>query len=482
MHRILRKTKIVATLGPATDRPDVLDAIIKAGVNVVRINMSHGSPEEHIARVQMIRERAKALGLYVGILVDLQGPKIRITKFKEGGVELRPGDKFALDNNVHDGEGDQTQVGLTYKSLPYDVKPSDLLLLDDGRIVMRVDEVIGERVECTVTVGGYLSNNKGINLQGGGLSADAITDKDKKDILTAARMKADFLALSFPRCAEDVEYCRTLANRAGLDAKIISKLERAEVVKEPILEQVIEASDVVMIARGDLGVEIGDAQLPAVQKKIIQIARRLNRVTITATQMMESMIVNPIPTRAEVFDVANAVIDGTDAVMLSGETAVGKYPDLVVKSMVKICREAEKQHSTMSRERRYQKNFDHADEAIARSTMYMANNFNLRAIVALTESGNTAMLMSRVSADIPIYALSPHVDTMQRVTLYKGVYPLYVPKEVFMTQKSAEFKNHILDLLKSQNIVEVGDMVALTHGESSGVGGGTNTVEILTVH
>uniref|UniRef100_UPI0025CC7EEC pyruvate kinase n=1 Tax=Sulfurivirga sp. TaxID=2614236 RepID=UPI0025CC7EEC len=307
---VLRRTKIVATLGPATDKPGELERLIRAGVDVVRINMSHGDAQDHIDRAARVREIAEQVDRQVGILVDLQGPKIRIARFKEGVIDLVEGAKFALDASWDPNEGDEHIVGLTYEELPNDVEPGDELLLDDGRVVLRVDSVEGTRVNTTVIVGGKLSNNKGINLRGGGLSASAITEKDKEDIKTAAKIGADYLALSFPRSAEDVEECRRLAQEAGLNAGIIAKIERAEAVADDYtLDSIILASDVVMIARGDLGVEIGDAQLPAIQKKIIKRARQLNRVSITATQMMESMIENPIPTRAEVFDVANAVMD-----------------------------------------------------------------------------------------------------------------------------------------------------------------------------
>ncbi len=475
----IRRTKIVATLGPATDRPGELERIIKAGVDVVRINMSHGSVEDHVKRANTVRETAARLDREVAVLVDLQGPKIRIAKFPNGAIQIAEGDKFALDNNVGANAGNQHEVGLTYKNLPYDVKPGNLLLLDDGRIVMRVDEVIGERVECTVTVGGTLSNSKGINLLGGGLSATALTEKDKEDIITAAKMNADYLALSFPRSAEDVEYCRSLAVQAGLNCGIVSKVERAEAVgDDETLDGIILASDVVMIARGDLGVEVGDAQLPALQKKIIKRARQLNRVTITATQMMETMIENAIPTRAEVFDVANAVMDGTDAVMLSGETATGKFPHLVVEAMARICHEAEKSRSTRESTHRIDEMFSAVDETIAMAAMYAANHFNVKCIAALTESGNTSLLMSRISSGIPIFALTPHVTTRRKVCMYRGVYPSIVD---YTGLSDEEVQQNILKQLKGFGIVQEGDLVALTRGEQRGNMGGTNRLEIVKV-
>ena len=479
MSTALRRTKIVATLGPATDRDGELEKMIKAGLDVVRINMSHGNPAEHKARVDAVRSLAQKLDHEVGVLVDLQGPKIRIAKFAEDKIFLADGDKFSLDNNVALEAGNQHEVGLTYKSLPYDVKPGNRLLLDDGRLVFEVDNVVGERVNCTVIVGGALSNNKGINLQGGGLSAAALTDKDKEDILTAAEMNADFLALSFPRSAEDVEYCRTLAKKAGLECSIVSKVERAEAVADDAtLDGIILASDVIMIARGDLGVEVGDAQLPALQKKMIKRSRQLNRVTITATQMMETMIDNAIPTRAEVFDVANAVLDGSDAVMLSGETATGKSPSLVIETMGRICHEAEKARTSRESTHRIDESFTAVDETVAMSAMYAANHFDVKCIASLTESGNTALLMSRISSGIPIIALTPHIETRRKVTLFRGVYPSSVNYDGL---SDLEVRDVIMERIKSFGIAKSGDLVVLTRGETRGLLGGTNSMEIVKI-
>ena len=479
MSTALRRTKIVATLGPATDRSGELEKMIKAGLDVVRINMSHGNPTEHKGRVEAVRALAKKLDREVGVLVDLQGPKIRIARFAEDKIFLEAGDLFSLDNNVDVNAGNQHEVGLTYKSLPYDVKPGNRLLLDDGRLVFEVNDVVGERVNCTVVVGGALSNNKGINLQGGGLSAAALTDKDKEDILTAAEMEADFLALSFPRSAEDVEYCRSLAQKAGLNCDIVSKIERAEAVADDAtLDGIILASDVIMIARGDLGVEVGDAQLPALQKKMIKRARQLNRVTITATQMMETMIENAIPTRAEVFDVANAVMDGSDAVMLSGETATGKSPSLVIDTMGRICHEAEKSRTSRESTHRIDESFSAVDETIAMSAMYAANHFDVKCIASLTESGNTALLMSRISSGIPIIALTPHVKTRRKVTLFRGVYPSTVD---YTGLDDGNVKDIIMERIKSFGIAKQGELVLLTRGETRGILGGTNSIEIVKI-
>ncbi|MDH3899937.1 MAG: pyruvate kinase, partial [Gammaproteobacteria bacterium] len=411
-----RRTKIVATLGPATDEPHVLDNMIKAGMDVVRVNFSHGEPDDHIKRAEHARNRSRAFGHQVGVIADLQGPKIRINRFRDGKILLNKDDHFILDANLDVDAGTQERVGLTYQNLPDDVTRGDTLLLDDGQLVLWVEDVSGSEVQCRVVVGGELSNNKGINRHGGGLSASAITAKDRSDIEVAAKMDADYVAVSFPRTADDINLARELLQQAGGHGGIVAKIERAEALDA--LEEIIEAADVVMIARGDLGVEIGDAELPAVQKRIIKIARSLDRVVITATQMMQSMIENPIPTRAEVFDVANAVIDGTDAVMLSAETATGKYPAKVIEAMDRICAGAERQRSTLASERRTHIRFRRADEAIAKATMYTANSLGVKAIAALTESGATPLWMSRISSGIPIYAMTRHVETRRKVTLY----------------------------------------------------------------
>ncbi len=471
-----RRTKIVATLGPATDDPKVLDALIEAGVDVVRLNFSHGTPEEHNDRAETVRKRARAHGRQIGVLVDLQGPKIRIDKFKQGSIELNEGDSFVLDADCDPEAGDQTRVGIAYKELPNDLKRADTLLLDDGRLVLWVDSVEGAQINCKVKVGGTLSDRKGINRQGGGLSAPALTEKDKKDIKTAAELKADYLAVSFPRCADDIHQARKLLEEAGGHAGIIAKIERTEALD--VIEEIIEASDVIMIARGDLGVEIGDAALPPVQKELIRKAREMNRVVITATQMMESMIENQIPTRAEVFDVANSVFDGTDAVMLSAETAAGKYPAKAVEAMDRICREAEKQRMTTRSDHRINTRFKKVDEAVALSTMYAANHLKVKAIAALTESGSTALWMSRISSGIPIYALTSHVGTRRKVTLYRGVYPISFSTN---TRDHAAINIEAVDELKRRGVVRDGDLVILTKGDLMGALGGTNAMKILRV-
>ena len=473
---MLRRTKIVATIGPSTDNLGIVDEMIEAGLDVVRVNFSHGSAADHERRVETIRDRARAHGRPVGVLADLQGPKIRIERFREGKVRLHEGDRFTLDIGCGTNDGDVHRVGVSYKALVNDVRRGDTLLLDDGRIVLWVDSVVDGQVHTQVVTGGDLSNNKGINRQGGGLSAAAITDKDREDIKVAARIRADYVALSFPRSPEDVHQARGLLRAAGGHGSIVSKIERAEAID--VLEEIIAASDAVMIARGDLGVEIGDAELPAVQKHIIRLTRTMNRAVITATQMMESMIESPIPTRAEVFDVANAVLDGTDAVMLSAETASGKFPSKAIAAMDRICRRAEKQPTAMTSDHRIHTRFARIDEAVAMASMYTANHLGVRAIAALTESGATPLWMSRISSGIPIYALTPHVETRRKVTLYRGVYPVN-----FSVQSSnhALVNKEAVDELVRRGAVRKGDIVIITKGDLMGVHGGTNAMKIVTV-
>jgi pyruvate kinase len=471
-----RRTKIVATLGPATDDPKALDKLIEAGVDVVRLNFSHGSAEEHTERAETVRNRARAHGRQVGVLADLQGPKIRIDRFKDGPIDLAEGDAFILDAALASDAGDQQRVGIAYKELPSDVKRGDVLLLDDGRMVFWVDEVKGEEIHCKVKVGGKLSDKKGINRQGGGLSAPALTDKDKEDIKTAAALQADYVAISFPRSADDVHLARKLLEAEGGTGGIVAKIERTEALD--VIDEIILASDAIMVARGDLGVEIGDAALPQVQKDIIKRARTLNRIVITATQMMESMIENQIPTRAEVFDVANAVLDGTDAVMLSAETAMGKYPDLAVAAMDRVCVEAEKSDVAMRSDHRIDSSFERVDEAIAMATMYSANHLGVKAIASLTESGSTPLWMSRISSGIPIYALTNHVSTRRKVTLYRGVYPISFNTE---TKDHSVVNREAIDELKRRGVVRDGDLVILTKGDLMGVLGGTNAMKIVRV-
>jgi len=469
-----RRTKIVATLGPATDDDGVLDAMIAAGVDVVRLNLSHDTHDRHRVRVEQVRRRALAVDREVGVLIDLQGPKIRIGRFGDSPITLAPGDIFTIDASCPLERGDQQRVGTTYPELVQDVAPGDTLLLDDGAVELLVQAVTGPAIRCRVVNGSKLSNNKGINKKGGGLSAPALTDKDKADIAFAAEIAADYVAVSFVRSSDDVDLARECLREAGGHGGIIAKIERAEALAD--IDAIIHAADAVMVARGDLGVEIGDAELPAVQKRLISRTRDLNSVVITATQMMQSMIESPIPTRAEVFDVANAVLDGTDAVMLSAESSVGRYPALVVEALDRICLEAEK--SVTRSGHRIDSVFGRVDEGIAMAAMYTANHLGVKAIAALTESGSTVKWMSRISSGIPIYALTRVVATRRKVTLFRGVYP--VGFDVASTDIHEVNREVIEELLRHGTVTE-GDLVIITKGDRSGVEGQTNIMKIMRV-
>jgi pyruvate kinase len=469
-----RHTKIVATLGPSSSSPEVMEALLRAGVDVVRVNFSHGSAADHVARVQGIRAVAEKVGRPVGILADLQGPKIRVGKFEHGKVTLATGDKFILDAKCE--LGNQERVGLDYKDLTRDVRDGDMLLLDDGRITLKVNQVRGPEISCTVQHGGELSNNKGINRQGGGLSAPALTAKDMDDIKTAASVGADFIAVSFPKSAADMYMARQLARAAGSRALTIAKIERTEAVAN--LEEILDACDGVMVARGDLAVEVGDAAVPALQKKMIRMARERNKLTITATQMMESMIQSPIPTRAEVSDVANAVLDGTDAVMLSAETAAGKYPVHTVESMARICLEAEKSAEVTLDSQFLNRVFTRIDQSIAMAAIWTAHHLKVKAIAALTQSGSTALWMSRLNCGVPVFALTPEAESQTKMCLFREVYPL------LMAQSHTDRDALLYDaeqLLIRQGVVQKGDLIVLTIGEPIGSAGGTNTLKIVRV-
>ena len=466
-----RATKIVATLGPASSDPVLLEQMIRAGVNVVRLNFSHGTAQDHIDRARLVREASQRAGREVAIMADLQGPKIRVGKFAEGKVFLEPGQKFVLDA-ARTELGDINAVGLDYKALPSEVKVGDVLLLNDGLIVITVDAVRGEAVYTTVKLGGELSNNKGINKQGGGLTAPALTGKDMEDIRTAMSFKADYVAVSFPKNATDMEMARQLCNhKPGL----IAKIERAEAI--PRLEEILLASDGIMVARGDLAVEVGNAAVPALQKRMIKMARENDKVVITATQMMESMITNPVPTRAEVSDVANAVLDGTDAVMLSAETAAGKYPLETVVEMAKICLAAEGGDPIKLDADFTGKIFHRIDQSIAMGALFTAHHLGAKAIVAMTDSGSTALWMSRHLIQVPIYALTSKVATQRRMTLFRNVRPLLMDTSADRDTALGDSENY----LKSRGIVQPGDIYAITCGEPMGAPGGTNMLKICQV-
>jgi len=475
---MIRATKIVATLGPASSDPEVLERLLRAGVDVVRLNFSHGTADDHIGRAKLVRETAERIGRPVALMADLQGPKIRVGKFAEGKVMLEKGANFVLDA-ARTEPGDVQGVGLDYKELPRDVKPGDSLLLNDGLIVLTVDEVRGERVHTVVKVGGELSNNKGINKQGGGLTAPALTGKDMEDIKTAMSFRCDYLAISFPKSATDMEMARQLANVAGEPYKhkthLIAKIERTEAITN--LEGILRASDGIMVARGDLAVEVGAAAVPALQKKMIKLALEMDKTTITATQMMESMINAPVPTRAEVSDVANAVLDGTDAVMLSAESAAGRYPVETVEYMAAIALEAERAEDVSLEADFINKRFGRIDQSIAMGALFTAHHLGCKAIVALTESGSTALWMSRHRTQVPIFGLTTQAGSMRRMALYRNVRPLLMPAFDNRDMALAEAER----IMVQQGVLRPGDTYAITCGEPMGYPGGTNMLKVCRV-
>ena len=470
---MLRNTKIVATLGPACSDAETLQRMLAAGVDVVRLNFSHGVAADHVERARLVRECAQRLGREVAIMADLQGPKIRIGRFAEGKVELVPEQPFVLDAECE--LGDASRVGLDYKELPHDVGPGAVLLLDDGLIRLDVESVDGPRIHTRIVMGGILSNNKGINRMGGGLTAPALTAKDMEDVKTAALIDADFLAVSFPKNKEDMYMARQLLRAAGGHALLIAKIERAEAIA--LLDEIIDASDGIMVARGDLAVEVGNASVPGLQKRMLKLARERNKLTITATQMMESMIHAPVPTRAEVSDVANAVLDGTDAVMLSAETAAGKYPVETVATMAQVCVEAEKSCVVALDRDFLDRTFTRVDQSIAMATLFTAFHLKVKAIASLTDSGSTALWMSRHNCGCPIYALTPRVQTQRKMALYRNVRPLYL-------EQSGNRDSVLIaaeELLVARGQVKDGDLIVLTVGEPMGKSGGTNTMKIVRV-
>jgi pyruvate kinase len=473
-----RATKIVATLGPASSEPAVLERLLRAGVDVVRLNFSHGKAQDHIDRAHLVRSIADKVGKPVALMADLQGPKIRVGKFAEGKIMLEPGAAFVLDAQRSE-PGDIGAVGLDYKELPRDVRPGDTLLLNDGVIKLVVEAVRGEQVHTRVVLGGELSNNKGINKAGGGLTAPALTAKDMEDIKTAVSFQCEYLAVSFPKNATDMEMARQLAYVAGEATRhrpaMIAKIERSEAI--PQLAAILKASDGIMVARGDLAVEVGNAAVPALQKKMIRMAREMDKVVITATQMMESMILAPVPTRAEVSDVANAVLDGTDAVMLSAETAAGRYPVETVEQMAQIALEAERAEEMQLDADFTNKRFGRIDQSIAMGALFTAHHLGCKAIVALTESGSTALWMSRHNIKVPIYGLTSQIQSQRRMTLFRNVRPLLMPTFTERDEALACAEKLLVD----RGVLKPGDTYAITCGEPMGYPGGTNMLKVCQV-
>ena len=474
MKGITRAAKIVATLGPATDSPQKIEQLIAAGVDVVRLNFSHGTAKEHIQRASWVHEAAHRLERDVGVMVDLQGPKIRIGKFENGQIELVAGAEFILDLDCK--LGNQNRVGLDYRQLIDDVSDKDILLLNDGHIVLQVESLVNKEIFCKVIQGGILSDKKGINRQGGGLSAPALTDKDIEDISVAASIEADYVAVSFPKSANDIFRARQLLIKASSKAWVIAKIERVEAIRN--LNEILDASHGLMVARGDLATEVGEAAVPALQKRMIQLARDKNKLAITATQMMESMTQSPVPTRAEVSDVANAVLDGTDAVMLSAETAAGKYPARTVSKMSEICLEAEKFVEGIVDSHFLDRTFQSIDQSIAMASLFVALHLKIKAIASFTQSGSTALWISRLNSGVPIYAMTPEDSTRRRMSLYRDVQPIFLPQE----QNDREELIRIAEQkLVDAKIVSQGDLIVVTIGEPLGQSGGTNTMKIVEI-
>lgn len=474
-----RQTKIIATLGPATRDREILRALLKAGVDAVRLNFSHGSYAEHEQAVRQLREISKPMRYHVGVVGDLQGPKVRIQCFKQGSIRLVQDQTFVLNHHLAADQGDRTQVGLTYPQLHRDVHEGDILLLDDGRVELEVlASSDKDGIKTRVIHGSELSNNKGINRKGGGLSALTITEKDKQDIVLAARLNVDYLAVSFPKDASDILTAKKLMREAGGRAGVVAKIERAEALES--IDDIVEVSDGIMIARGDLSLEIGDAELTAVQKNLIKKTRAANKIAIMATEMMQSMIASPVPTRAEISDVANAVLDRTDAVMLSGETAIGQHPVLAVKAMSRICIGAEKGESpyTGAAMDTTLRSTERVDRAMALAATYLSRQLKVSAIAALTESGSTALWMSRMCPLIPIYALTPHMKTRCKVTLYRGVYPGALDT---VNKTHTQVNHEAAEVLKKFGIVKDGELIIITKGDLMGKRGGTNAVKVLRV-
>jgi len=467
----MRRAKIVATLGPASHEEKMIEELAKAGADVFRINMSHASHEVLNTTVERIRNVEKRLNHPLGILVDLQGPKLRVWKFADGAVELAAGQKFTLDSD--DTPGTTESVYLPHPEIIESVSVGDRLLLDDGKLQLKATKVGNGAIETEVVYGGKLSDKKGVSLPDTLLPTGALTEKDHADLVAGLAADADWIALSFVQRPEDIIDVRKIVQgRAG----VMAKIEKPQAIER--LEEIIKLCDAIMVARGDLGVELPLEQVPGLQKRMIRMAREKNKLAITATQMMESMISSPIPTRAEVSDVANAVIDGTDAVMLSAETAAGLYPVEAVAAMDRVCIEAEKEYETGFSKRRLNMQFDRVDESIAMAAMYTAYHLQVKAIVALTESGSTALWMSRVNPDAPIYALTPDVATRRKLTLFRGVYPVNFKPA---TQEREQVLHEAEEELRRRSAVMDGDLIVLTIGEPIGKSGGTNTMKIVKV-
>ncbi|HHI3982595.1 TPA: pyruvate kinase [Legionella pneumophila] len=473
---MLRRTKIVATLGPASKEPEILRSMLAAGVNVVRINFSHADSSA-LQLIALVRKIADELNHPVAVMADLQEPKIRVGRFQNKSITLIDGQNFTLDCMAPDTLGDINGVSVAYPNLANELSISDHLLINDGLIELEVIEISGSKIHCKVVEGGVLTDLKGLNRKGGGLAARTLTEKDRNDLRTAIEAEVDYISLSFVKDAEDIRQARALMKDYGAQiTPIIAKIERMEALDH--LTDIIREADAIMVARGDLGVEVGAAEVPAIQKHIIEQTRLLDKVVITATQMMESMISNPQPTRAEVSDVANAILDGTDAVMLSAETASGLFPVKVITMVNKICLSAEKHASFFYHSDLETCHYQRADQAIAMATMHTANHFPIQAIITLTESGDTALWVSRHHSTVPIFAISANKRTIGRLSLVNNVFPIYIDFHQFNPEGLNQQILH--ELIKSGHLEKRG-YVLLTRGTQIGMPGGTNCMEIIPV-
>lgn len=466
----MRRAKIVCTLGPASDTPEVIEELILAGMNVARLNFSHGTHDYHRKVYQTVREVSKDLGRPVAILQDLQGPKIRVGKFENGSIELTPGDEFVI--TIDDIVGDQDRVSTTYKELTRDIAVGDVLLLDDGLLRLEAVDVTATDVTTVVKIGGTLKNNKGINLPTAAVSAPSMTEKDREDLKLGLELKVDLLALSFVRSALDIHQLHALIPRETHPIKIISKIEKPQAIVE--LEDIISVSDGIMIARGDLGVELPPQKVPLIQKRAIRMANAMGRISITATQMLESMTEHARPTRAEASDVANAVLDGTDAVMLSGETAAGKYPVEAVKMMSSIVEEVE--HGRNPR-------FTHVPDfirdlktfpnAVAKAATIAADELNVNTIMVFTETGATARLMMTYRPTKTIVACTPTERVYNQMALYWGVEPYLID----MLKTTDGILKRVEKLAIEQRGARSGDEIIVVMGNPAGAGSETNLIK-----
>lgn len=468
---MMRRAKIVCTIGPAISAPDKISAAIEAGMNVARLNMSHGDHDVHTNSYRTIREEAAKLGKNVAILADLQGPKIRLATFKNGSEILEPGATFKI--TIEDVEGTKDICGTTFKGLPGDVKPGDTLLVDDGKIRLEAIEVDETTVTTRVVVGGPVSNNKGINLPGVAVSIPALTEKDEKDLRFALRMGVDIIALSFVRSGDDITRVHEIMAEEGRKVAVIAKVEKPQAVEN--LQDVVDKFDGIMVARGDLGVEFPLEEVPLVQKRAIELSRRWAKPVIVATQVLETMIQNPTPTRAEASDCANAILDGADAVMLSGETSVGKYPIITIQTMARIIRSTE-EHG-LFRVPELGTSPKTRGGAITRAAVNIADQLDVKYIATFTQSGDTARRLARLRPAKPVLALTPDPSVRAFLSLLWGVEAAVSP-----TAKDTDEMTAVVDrYMLANNLANANDMIVMAAGSPPGVAGSTNTVKVHRV-